>query len=156
MGIQSLTSGLDVKEGAEPNYAVYLLRGEVLVKDMYLISTTNGRMFTNIAESIIGVPAIRPGGHPTGGRCERHAAHAHGTLIGRLVLACSLMSTFGVILCSQLFWGSLPAALEPTAALSAYISTAIDRLTGPRNDVSKLNDPFSTGSIFPCRLESFC
>jgi hypothetical protein len=49
MGIQSLTSGLDVKEGAEPNYAVYLLRGEVLVKDMYLISTTKGRMVTNIA-----------------------------------------------------------------------------------------------------------
>jgi hypothetical protein len=42
MGIQSLTSGLDVKEGAEPNYAVYLLRGDVLVRDKYLISTTNG------------------------------------------------------------------------------------------------------------------
>ena len=85
MGIQSLTSGLDVKEGAEPNYAVYLLRGEVFVKDMYLISTTNGRMFTNIAESILGDPAIWPGGRPTGGRCERHAACRHGTLIGRLV-----------------------------------------------------------------------
>jgi hypothetical protein len=36
---------------------------------------------------------------------------------------------------------------------SAYISTAIDRLTGPRNDFSKLNDPFSTGSILPCQLE---
>jgi hypothetical protein len=58
MGIQSLTSGLDVKEGAEPNYAVYLLRGDVLMRDKYLISTTNGRLFTNIAESILGVPAI--------------------------------------------------------------------------------------------------
>jgi hypothetical protein len=58
MGIQSLTSGLDVKEGAEPNYAVYLLRGDVLMRDKYLISTTNGRLFANIAESILGVPAI--------------------------------------------------------------------------------------------------
>jgi hypothetical protein len=50
--------------------------------------------------------------------------------------------------CAPCYFGALlPAALEPTAVVSAYISTAIDRLTGPRNDFSKLNDPFSTGSI---------
>jgi hypothetical protein len=46
------------------------------------------------------------------------------------------MSTFGVILYFQLFWGSLTAALEPAAAPSVHISTAIDRLSDPRNDFS--------------------
>lgn len=82
MGTQSSTSGLDVKEGAGPNYAVYLLRGEQPERDMYLISTTNGPMYANIARSILGLHAMRAGGRPTGRRCERHAACTRSVLIG--------------------------------------------------------------------------
>lgn len=53
------------------------------------------------------------------------------------------MSTFGVILCAPSYFGAhLPAAHGPARGSSAHLSTAIDRLTGPRNDYGELIVPF--------------
>ena len=83
MGIQSSTSGLDVKEGAEPNYAVYLFawRG-ISERHVPYIYHERLKMLANTAQSILGLCTISQGSRPTGGKCERHAARRHGMVIG--------------------------------------------------------------------------
>lgn len=56
MGIRSSTSGLDVKEGAEPNYAVYLFAWRGISEEhVPYICHERFKMFANTTESILGL-----------------------------------------------------------------------------------------------------
>jgi hypothetical protein len=126
------------------------LRGGLIVSDKYLISTANGTMVTNTAQSILGFGVISR-------NCQRGAARGEGRLIGQTSLTMQPDVDIWGHLCAPSYFGAhLPAALEPGRGRSVHLSTAIDRLTGPRNDFGKQNDPFRRrGHLVPCRGESF-
>jgi len=91
MGIQSSTSGLDVKEGAEPNYAVYLFawRG-ISERHVPYIYHERLKMLANTAESILGLLlSRRPAGQREGDANAMQHVDTAWSLAG-LVLACGL------------------------------------------------------------------